>query len=179
MLILVSLVMCCVIFVSKKLLKSLKRTNINHPARDQVGPDESPHDQLWQLMNTIGQGRYGYVFKAQYRGNIVAVKIFSHNCRTAWETECTLNSMESTAHKNIIEFVDKGSIGSGNSLQLYVISRYYPLGSLNQFLRQHVVTLEQASMIIKDVAEGLAHLHSENYTKSNGIMAEKYAIAHR
>ena len=176
--VLVCLLVCLIIYVPKK-WKSSTRTAHDQSARDRMGPDDHPYDQPWQLINQIGQGRYGYVYKAQFEGDIVAVKIFSHNCRTAWETECTLNSMESTAHKNIVEFIGKGSRGSGISLQLYVISRYYPLGSLNQFLRKRVVTLEQACVIIRDIAEGLAHLHSEYYTNSGGIVAEKYAIAHR
>ena len=141
--------------------------------------DDQLGDQPWQLINRIGQGRYGYVYTAQYCGNIVAVKIFSHHSRRAWETECELNSMESTAHENIVEFVTKESRGAGISLQLVIISRYYPLGSLNQFLRKYVVSLQQANVMISSIANGLAHLHAEYYTNSSGIVTEKYAIAHR
>ena len=141
--------------------------------------EDQLNDQPWRLINQIGQGRYGYVYKAQYQGNIVALKIFSHNGRTAWETECTLNSMESTAHENILEFVTKESRGAGISLQLVIITKYYQLGSLNQFLRKHVVSLQQANVMISSIANGLAHLHAEYYTNSCGIMTEKYAIAHR
>ena len=141
--------------------------------------DDHLNDQSWQLLNQVGQGRYGYVYRAKYCDDIVAVKIFSHHSRSAWETECALNSMESTAHENIVEFVTKESRGAGISLQLVIITRYYPLGSLNQFLRKHVVSLQQANVIISSVAKGLAHLHAEYYTNSGGIMTEKYAIAHR
>ena len=141
--------------------------------------DDHLNDQPWQLLNQVGQGRYGYVYRAKYCDDIVAVKIFSHHSRSAWETECALNSMESTAHENIVEFVTKESRGAGISLQLVIITRYYPLGSLNQFLRKHVVSLQQANVIISSVANGLAHLHAEYYTNSSGIVTEKYAIAHR
>ena len=127
----------------------------------------------------IGQGHYGHVYKAQYKGDIVAVRIYSRNYQTVWETECTLNSMESMPHENIVEFVTKEPQDVGISLQLVIITRYYPLGSLNQFLRKHVVSLQQASVMISSVANGLAHLHAEYYTNSSGIVTEKYAIAHR
>ena len=127
----------------------------------------------------IGRGHYGYVYKAKYKGDIVAVRIYSHNYRTVWETECTLNSMESTAHENIVEFVTKEPQDVGISLQLVIITRYYPLGSPNQFLRKHVISLQQASVMISSVANGLAHLHAEYYANSSGIVTEKYAIAHR
>ena len=149
-------------------------------ASGRVGPSvDEQFDQPWRLINRIGQGRYGYVYKAQYHDGIVAIKMFSHNSRSAWETECTLNSMESTAHRNIVEFITSGRSHSDMSLHLYIITRYYPLGSLNQFLQKHVVTLDQACVMISDIAVGLAHLHSEYYTNSSGIVAEKYAIAHR
>ena len=147
--------------------------------RNPVLHKDQLNDQPWRLINQIEQGRYGYIYKARYRGNIVAIKIFSHNYRTARETECTLNSMESTAHKNILEFVTKESRGAGISLQLVIITRYYPLGSLNQFLCKRVVSLQQANVMISSIANGLAHLHAEYYTNPSGIMTEKHAIAHR
>ena len=33
--------------------------------------------------------------------------------------------------------------------------------------------------MIRSVACGLAHLHSEYYTNNSGVCAEKYAVAHR
>ena len=171
-------VFCLLSIIAFCIWRKLKNSRSIH-MRAPVRHDDQLNDQPYQLMNLIGQGRYGYVYKAQYRDNIVAVKIFSHHSRTSWETECTLNSMESTAHENIVEFVAKESRGAGISLQLVIITRYYPLGSLNQFLRKHVVSLQQASVMISSVANGLAHLHAEYYTNSSGIVTEKYAIAHR
>ena len=168
----------CIIHAVVKKVRTSRMARIRSQS-SRVGTECQQSDQPWHLICTIGQGRYGYVFKAHYHSDVVAVKIFSHNCRTAWETECTLNSMESTSHENIVEFVTSGSRGSGISLQLFIITRYYPLGSLNGFLRMHVVKLEQGCTMMKSIAEGLAHLHSENYTNSSGIRSEKYAIAHR
>ena len=179
----VSLVLVIAIIVVVWRCKRTKSSESVHSgvvrARRRAGPSEESSDQPWELINQIGHGRYGYVYKAVYNNDIVAIKMFSHNSRSAWETECTLNSMESTTHKNIVEFITSGRTHLDMSSHLYIITKYYPLGSLNQFLQKHVVTLEQACVIISDIATGLAHLHSEYYTNSGGIVAEKYAIAHR
>ena len=171
--------MACLLLGTVICIRQRLKSSRNVHTRTLVRHDDHLNDQPWQLLNQVGQGRYGYVYRAKYYGNIVAVKIFSHHSRNAWETECALNSMESTAHENIVEFVTKESRGAGISLQLAIITQYYPLGSLNQFLRKHVVSLQQANVMISSVANGLAHLHAEYYTNSSGIVTEKYAIAHR
>ena len=141
----------------------------------------------WQLKERIGHGRYGFVYKAEYQGEtvpeyqgkIVAVKIFTSHARSAWETERNLYSMESTAHKNILEYITSEIRGSGISMERALLTRFYPLGSLNNYLRSHTVTWQVACEMIQSIADGLAHLHSEYYTNSTGIVAEKYPIAHR
>ena len=133
----------------------------------------------WQLNERIGQGRFGFVYKAVYDGEIVAVKIFSYNSRHSWENECNMYAMESTTHPNILEFITSESQGSGYNRQLFTVTKYYPLGSLNQYLRIHTVSWEQACTMIRSVACGLSHLHSEYYTNNSGVCAEKYAVAHR
>lgn len=104
--------------------------------------------------------------------------------RTTWENERNLFSLESTRHKNIIEFVTSGSYESGgvvatSPLQLHLVTRYYPLGTLEGYLRANVLSWKQACCIIWSIANGLKHLHSENCTESKGIQTEKYGIAHR
>ena len=133
----------------------------------------------WQLIERIGHGRYGFVYKAEYQGETVAVKIFTSHARNAWETERNLYSMESTAHKNILEYITSEVRGSGISMERALLTRFYPLGSLNNYLRSHTLTWQVACEMIQCVADGLAHLHSEYYTNSAGRVAEKYPIAHK
>ena len=142
-----------------------------------INPISTPPS--WQLKERIGHGRYGFVYKADYQGETVAVKIFTSHGREAWETERNLYSMESTAHENILEYITSELRNSGISSERALLTRFYPLGSLNNYLRGHKVTWEVACEIIQSIARGLAHLHSEYYTNSAGIVAEKYPVAHR
>lgn len=170
-------VACLIIYCVRKKLKGLPRRSSRRPGR--TGNDEKLNDQQWELMGQIGHGRYGFVYKALYQDKVVAIKIFNSNSRSSWENESNFFAMESTMHKNIVEYITSETRGSGHYLQFFMITKYYPLGSLNQYLRRKVVSWEQACTMIHSVVCGLAHLHSERYTNLSGILAEKYAVAHR
>lgn len=131
----------------------------------------------WQLYERIGHGRYGMVYRGNYQNEIVAIKITSN--RSSWENERNLYAMESTSHQNVLRYIATESRGSGYQSELFMITEYYPLGSLCVYLRNHRVSWEQACCMVRSLAKGLAHLHSEWYTNSAGILAEKYAVAHR
>ncbi len=133
----------------------------------------------WQLLERIGHGRYGYVYRADFHGDIVAVKVYAGHGRSAFEAEQNLYSMESTAHTNVLEYIASEVRGEGITLERVLLTRYYPLGSLDSYLRTHVVSWQVACVMIRAVARGLTHLHSEYYTHSSGIVAEKYPVAHR
>ncbi len=76
------------------------------------------------LLNVIGQGRFGYVYRAEYKGEIVAVKLFTYHNRQSWENEREVYSMESTPHQSIVEYIGSESRGSRHDLQLCTITRY-------------------------------------------------------
>ena len=167
--------MLCV-YCTKRKHVTRSTTRYNQPSFTVPANSSSPS---WELRERIGHGRYGFVYKAEYQGETVAVKIFTSHARNAWETERNLYSMESTAHKNILEYITSEVRGSGISMERALLTRFYPLGSLNNYLRSHTVTWQVACEMIQSIADGLAHLHSEYYTNSAGIVAEKYPIAHR
>ena len=136
-------------------------------------------DLPFRLENLISRGRFGYVCRTQYEDELVAVKIFSYQGRQSWETERTLFAMESTKHRNVVEYIVSGSWGSGYQHQMFIITPFYLLGSLNRFLTRNAVSWEQACRVIHSVSSGLSHLHAESYTNSSGVVMEKYAVAHR
>ena len=132
-----------------------------------------------QLIHSIGHGKFGSVYKASFNGQLVAVKIFTSHHRHSWQNEKSLYTMESTAHENILHYINSKQRGTGYNMQLYMITEYHSLGSLNQFLLHNTITWPQALNIIHSVSSGLAHLHSSIYVNSDGFAVEKYAIAHR
>ena len=137
------------------------------------------HDLPFQLVHLISRGRFGLVYRTHYQGELVAVKIFSYQNRQTWENERTIFAMESTKHRNILEYIVSGSWGSGYQIQMFVVTPYYPLGSLNGFLARNTLSWEQACRVIYSVMSGLEHLHSESYKNSGAVVMEKYSMAHR
>ena len=132
-----------------------------------------------QLIQTIGRGKFGSVWKAAYQGGFVAVKIFTPNYQQFWIKEKEIYSRESTGHENVLKYFGSEMRGSGYNSQLLMITEYCPLGSLLQFLQQNELEWNEALTIMLNVASGLTHLHSNYYTSSNGVDIEKYAVAHR
>ena len=150
-------------------------------SRNQRGVPTIPVDDEppFQLGNLVSRGRYGYVYRTEYEGELVAVKVFSHQNRLSWENERTLFGMQSTKHRNVIDYIVGGMWGSGCQLQMFIVTPFFPLGSLNRFLGRNTVSWEQACRVIHSVSSGLAHLHAETYTCSSEVPVEKYAVAHR
>lgn len=146
-----------------------------------------------QLNEIIGKGRFGEVWRGRWRGEWVAVKIFSSRDERSWFREVEIYQTVMLRHNNILGFVaadNKGfcirfhlkfkflinihHIDNGTWTQLWLITDYHENGSLYDYLSR--VTIDTAGMckMAYSVANGLAHLHME-------IMGTqgKPAIAHR
>ena len=132
-----------------------------------------------ELLTILWEGKFTETWKGKYHDRSVAVKFVQQRHFELWQNEKSLYTMESTAHENILCFIDSEERGTGYNMELIIITEYHSLGSLNQFLLRNTITWPQALNIIHSVSSGLAHLHSSIYVNSDGFAVEKYAIAHR
>ena len=132
-----------------------------------------------ELLTILWKGTFNETWKGKYNDRSVAVKFVQQRHFKLWQNEKSLYTMESTAHENILDFVDSEERGTAYDMQLIIITEYHSLGSLSQFLLRNTITWPQALNIIHSVSSGLAHLHSSIYVNSDGFAVEKYAIAHR
>lgn len=103
--------------------------------------------------------------------------------RSTWENEHLLFSLESTRHPNIVHFItsdssESGGVVSSSPLQLYLVTHYYPLGSLESYLRGHVLSWQQACEVVRSISCGLKYLHSD-LCEGVARRTEKPPIAHR
>ncbi|ODM90637.1 TGF-beta receptor type-1 [Orchesella cincta] len=127
-----------------------------------------------QLVEEVGKGRYGEVWRGRWRGENVAVKIFSSREERSWFREAEIYQTVMLRHENILGFIAADNTDSGTWTQLWLVTDYHEKGSLFDYLFR--VTVDQVTMIrmALSIATGLAHLHMEIIGTQG-----KPAIAHR
>lgn len=126
------------------------------------------------LLDTIGKGRYGEVYKGRWKGDYVAVKIFSSREERSWFRETEIYQTVMLRHANILGFIAADNKDNGLSTQLLLITDYHEKGSLFDFLDRNTVDIQGMLTLVLSLATGLAHLHMEIVG-----MQGKPAIAHR
>ncbi|VDL18894.1 unnamed protein product [Hymenolepis diminuta] len=114
------------------------------------------------LLDCIGKGRFGEVWRAACNEEIVAVKIFSSRDGGSWSRETLIYTTALLCHSNILAYYASDMISSGGCTQLWLVTAYHEAGSLHDFLRSSdVLTPLIGLQIARSVASGLAFLHSE------------------
>ncbi|XP_053295809.1 activin receptor type-1C isoform X1 [Pleuronectes platessa] len=126
------------------------------------------------LQETIGKGRFGEVWRGKWRGEDVAVKIFSTRDERSWFREAEIYQTILLRHENILGFIAADSKDNGLWTQLWLVSEYHEHGSLYDYLSRYTVSMEGMVVLALSIASGLAHLHMEIIGTQG-----KPAIAHR
>lgn len=103
----------------------------------------------------LGEGQFGIVYKAEWRGLIVAVKQFKNlDDHQKKLVENEFKVMTKLHHPNIIQLL--GIISKPFS----IVMEYIPNGSLTNYLKRHPWTsINRKVIFMMDIAKGLAYLH--------------------
>ncbi|CAF87400.1 unnamed protein product, partial [Tetraodon nigroviridis] len=120
------------------------------------------------------KGRYGEVWRGQWQGENVAVKIFSSRDEKSWFRETEIYNTVLLRHENILSFVASDMTSRNSSTQLWLITHYHENGSLYDYLQRVAVETSEGLAMAAAVACGLVHLHTEIFGTEG-----KPAIAHR
>ncbi|MFT7818054.1 activin receptor type-1-like isoform X3 [Arapaima gigas] len=126
------------------------------------------------LNECVGKGRYGEVWRGQWQGENVAVKIFSSRDEKSWFRETEIYNTVLLRHENILGFIASDMTSRNSSTQLWLITHFHELGSLYDYLQQSTLDAAGCLRMALSVASGLAHLHVEIFGTQG-----KPAIAHR
>ncbi|XP_051497461.1 serine/threonine-protein kinase receptor R3 isoform X1 [Apus apus] len=155
------------------------------------------------LVECVGKGRYGEVWRGVWHGESVAVKIFSSRDEQSWFRETEIYNTVLLRHDNILgEWGGKGAVrdavrgavwwfnGPGfsphpgfiasdmtsrnSSTQLWLITHYHENGSLYDYLQRTALDVETCLGLASSIICGLVHLHVEIFGTQG-----KPAIAHR
>nr|XP_018894954.2 serine/threonine-protein kinase receptor R3 [Gorilla gorilla gorilla] len=126
------------------------------------------------LVECVGKGRYGEVWRGLWHGESVAVKIFSSRDEQSWFRETEIYNTVLLRHDNILGFIASDMTSRNSSTQLWLITHYHEHGSLYDFLQRQTLEPHLALRLAVSAACGLAHLHVEIFGTQG-----KPAIAHR
>ncbi|CAL8389387.1 unnamed protein product [Gadus morhua 'NCC'] len=126
------------------------------------------------LNECVGKGRYGEVWRGQWQGESVAVKIFSSRDEKSWFRETEIYNTVLLRHENILGFIASDMTSRNSSTQLWLITHYHEMGSLYDYLQLSTLDAGGCLRMALSIASGLAHLHVEIFGTQG-----KSAIAHR
>lgn len=126
------------------------------------------------LMEVVGRGYFGVVWRGDYKGEPVAVKIFSAMAEPSWERETEIYQTTLLRHKNILGFIASDKREDLSMTGFWLVTDYYPMGSLYDFLHKNSTSIVDTIRMAFSIANGLAHLHVEIFGTQG-----KPAIAHR
>jgi eukaryotic-like serine/threonine-protein kinase len=116
----------------------------------------------YQVIDSIGQGGMGQVFKAEHTmmGRKVAIKVLPRHKSTKEAIGSFTREIRAQAqldHENLVRAFDAGHDGN----VYFLVTEYVPGTDLRKFVRTRGrLTMQEAATIISQAAAGLAHAHS-------------------
>ncbi len=116
---------------------------------------------LYRIIDSIGQGGMGQVFKAEHGvlGRIVAVKVLPRKKSTPDAIASFTREIQAQAkldHKNLVRAFDAGHDGN----VYYLVTEYVPGSDLRRLVRgSGPLNMARGAKVIAQVAEGLEHAH--------------------
>ncbi|XP_030285212.1 bone morphogenetic protein receptor type-2 isoform X2 [Sparus aurata] len=130
-----------------------------------------------KLLELIGRGRYGTVFRGSLNERCMAVKLFSSANRQNYANERSIYCLPLLQqHDNIARFLsaDERTTADGRP-EFLILMEFYPHGCLSHYLSLHTVDWTTCCRMTHGVTRGLAFLHTELYRGDQ----YKPAVAHR
>ncbi|XP_037952360.1 activin receptor type-1 isoform X2 [Teleopsis dalmanni] len=126
------------------------------------------------LVECIGRGKYGEVWRGTLQGENIAVKIFFSRVEESWKRETEIYSTILLRHENILGYIGSDMISRNSCTQLWLLTHYYRDGSLFDHLNRNALSHNDMIRICHSIANGLTHLHTEIFGTEG-----KPAMAHR
>jgi len=105
-----------------------------------------------QLLEIKARGRFGAVWKAQFKNEIVAVKVFPIQDKQSWQTEQEIFKLAHMDHEDILHFIGVEKRGDNLQAEFWLITAYHEKGSLCDYLKANIVTWPEMCRIAESMA---------------------------
>ncbi|RZF33320.1 hypothetical protein LSTR_LSTR007665 [Laodelphax striatellus] len=120
--------------------------------------ENAPTERPIKLIEIIGQGRYGSLWRGMDRdGQVLAVKAFQPHLRQIFVNERDIFQLPFMNIPALVSYY--GYQESATQLDLLLL--YCGLGCLQDYLKTHVLDSTVFCRMASSIARGLAHLHTE------------------
>lgn len=121
--------------------------------------------QPLQLIEIKARGRFGAVWKAQWRNQCVACKVFPLQDRQSWISEHEIYNLPNMQHENVLQFLGTEKRGEGLDTTFWLITEFHQRGSLYDYLKANLVSWNSLCLIAESMVRGLAFLHEPSGSK--------------
>jgi serine/threonine protein kinase len=143
--------------------KLVEMGRLNHWQAEQLKVGRSKFNLgPYQILDSIGQGGMGQVFKAEHRlmGRVVAIKVLPRHRSTPDAIASFTREIRAQArfdHENLVRAFDAGHDGN----VYFLVTEFVPGADLRKLVRARgKLSMQDAATIISQAARGLAHAHS-------------------
>ncbi|XP_054871277.1 bone morphogenetic protein receptor type-2-like [Amphiprion ocellaris] len=174
----IAAILIVVLFLGYRMMKRKRKHNLSAEDVTEAGSSQSAVDlENLKLMELIGRGRYGAVYRGTLKERCIAVKLFSSANRQNYANERSIYGLPLLQqHDNIARFLtaNENTTADGRP-EFLILMEFYPHGCLSRYLSVHTVDWSTCCRMTHGVTRGLAFLHTELYR------ADQYkpAVAHR
>ena len=121
----------------------------------------------YEIVEFIGKGQFGTVYKCKKNNDILALKIFNSdyvldeytNNRDDNRVIREVKAMSMVNHKNVIKLIDSGDFYENENKYFYIVMEYIEGCDLAKLIINNKLNLEEVTNIFIQIAKGLEAIH--------------------
>lgn len=145
-----------------------------------IGVNRIPDGQL-KKEERLGSGHFGMVFRGVLMprqgipAEIVAVKVIKNDSRSD-QFQQEIRAMSYCDHKNIVKVL---GYCEDNSNRLSLVMEYFPLGSLEKYLREKKDRVSHKTLYLfgQQICQGMKYLHEERMMVHRDLAARNVLVS--
>lgn len=105
-----------------------------------------------QLIEIKARGRFGAVWKAQYKSETVAVKIFPIQDKQSWLTEQEIFKLPHMNNPDILRYIGVEKRGDNIQAEFWLVTAFHEKGSLCDYLKANIISWMELCKIAESMA---------------------------